>query len=144
LTEPAGRVELAQQCDFSGISQFLWEFPLNSHFCDRRHGYEFHASHLRGTDPSREFDFPLISISPYSRRIGRAKRSLRPLVARDRLIDPRHQPRTQRAGIGCRYTLSKLLSVFHTKHKCVDIKRQRVAMRQSGRSDANLLGPTSR
>ena len=81
----------------------------------------------------------MIAISPCFRG-GGAVSSLRLLAARDRFIDPRHQLRRQRAGVGSGYALSKLLSVFHTKHESVDIERQRVAMRQSGGGDANLIG----
>ena len=76
------------------------------------------------------------AISPCFR--GGAVSSLGLLAAR--FIDPRHQLRRQRTGVGSGYALSKLLSVLHTKHKSVDLKRQRVAMRQRGRSDINVIG----
>src|SRR5262245_48676196 len=81
----------------------------------------------------------MISISPYYRGSG-ALSSLRLLAARDRFIDPRHQLLRQWAGINGRYALSELRTVLYTEHKCIDIERQRVAMRESGGSEANLLG----
>jgi hypothetical protein len=47
------------------------------------------------------------------------------MAMRDDCIDPRHQLRRQRAGVGSSYALGKLLSIFDTKHECIDIQRQR-------------------
>src|ERR1700757_2272235 len=97
------------------------------------------ASIMEQDGSRQEHDFPMIAISPCFRG-GGAVSSLRLLAARDRFIDPRHQLRRQRAGVGSGRALSKLLSIFHTKHQSVDVKRQRVAMRQRGRSETYLIG----
>ena len=74
------------------------------------------ASVMEVDGSSQERDFPMIAISPCFRG-GGAVSSLPLLAAKDHFIDPRHQLRRQRAGVGSGYALSKLLSVFHTKHK---------------------------
>ena len=50
----------------------------------------------------------MIAISPCFRG-GGAESSLRLLAARDHFINPRHQLRRQRAGLGSGYALGKLL-----------------------------------
>jgi hypothetical protein len=75
--------------------------------------YKFHASHLEQDGSSGELDFLAISISTALVASVR-KRSLHRFTARHRFIDPRHQLRRQRAGVGSRYALSKLLSILNT------------------------------
>ena len=58
----------------------------------------------------------------------------------DRVVDARNQLRGQRTCLGRLDALGELHPVLYTEYECVDVESERIAMRQRGGRDPQLLG----